>query len=159
MWPLLLLALAGYLPCVLLPAWRDYQAVALAAQIEQRRAEAMRQSVQKQRRAVEAVRTDPAVVTRLAQRELAFVRLGETQVEVPGVRVVSGATAPPPLEPVGPPAAVERIVARLPDADYDRVFCEEPARTMVMLLSGGVLVAAFAIGGPSRRGQGGDSAL
>jgi hypothetical protein len=159
MWPLLLLALAGYLPCVILPAWRDYQAVALAAQVEHRRTEAVRQSVEEQRRELEAVRTDPAVVTRLAQRELAFVRPGETQVEVPGVRVVSGVTAPRPLEPVAPPEPVERIVARLPEAEYDRVFCEEPARTLVMLLSGGVLVAAFAIGGPPRRGHAVDSAL
>ena len=152
-WLLLALALAGFLPCVLLPPWRDYQAVALAAQLEERQVAAVRESLQRRRRAVEAIRTDPAVAARLAQRELAYVRLGETQVEVPGVEVaaVSASYEPEPVTPIEPPAAVAGMLSRLPQADYDALFCEEPARTTLMALSGGVLIAAFVLCPPGGR--------
>ena len=152
-WLLLALALAGFLPCVLLPPWRDYQAVALAAQLEERQAAAVRESLQQRRRAIEAIRTDPAVAARLAQRELAYVRLGETQVEVPGVEVAAVPVSyePEPVTPVQPPAAVAGMLGRLPRADYDALFCEEPARTTLTALSGGVLVAAFVLCPPRTR--------
>ncbi len=150
-WGLLALALAGFLPCVLLPVWREYQAVALAAQVEEQRVEVMRRHVDQQRRALDALREDPAVVARLAQRELAYVRPGQSEVPVPGVaRVVAAPATPLTPGAVDPPPPVAAVVARLPKADYDRLFCEEPTRTIVALLSGGVLVAAFAIGRPGR---------
>ena len=152
-WLLLALALAGFLPGVLLPSWRDYQAVALAAQREARPVAAQRESLQRARRAVEAIRTDPAVAARLAQRELAYVRLGETQVEVPGVEITAVLVSyePEPVMPVKPPPPVAGMLGRLPRADYDAVFCEKPARTILMALSGGVLLAAFVLCPPGTR--------
>jgi hypothetical protein len=149
-WLLVGLAAAGFVPCVVVPAWRDHQAIALAAQLEERHTAAMRQSVERQRRALEAIRTDPGVAARLARRELGYQCPGEKQVGVPGVPTALEPPPAQPLDPVVPPPAVSRIARRLPAANYDSIFCREPTRTVVMLLSGGVALAAFALYPPTR---------
>lgn len=150
-WLLIGLAAAGFAPCVVLPIWREYQAVALVAQIEERQTATMRLAVERQRETLEAIRTDPGVAARLAQRELGYRRPGEQRVDVPGVPTAFESPSAPPLEPVSPPQVVSRMVAHLPPADFDSIFCREPTRTVVMLLSGGVAVAAFVLCPAPRR--------
>jgi len=148
-WILIGLAVAGFAPCVLLPVWRDYQAAALVVQREEAVVGQMQADVEKQRRAVEALRTDPAVAERLAQRELAYRRTGQRQVTVLGVPVSRVEPAPlPPPQPVPPPPTLAGLLARLPRADYDRIFCEPRTRLVVMLMCGGLAAAALILYGP-----------
>ncbi|MHC4091371.1 MAG: hypothetical protein ACYSVY_14045 [Planctomycetota bacterium] len=147
-WVLIALAAAGFAPCVLLPIWRDYQAMALAAQAQERLVASLRADVERQRRALAAIRTDRAVGTRLAQRELAYRRAGQVEVRVPGVAVVRAACQSQPLAPVEPPDPISRLSTHLPTADYDHLFCQGSARTVIMLLSGGLTVAAFLLYSP-----------
>lgn len=153
-WLLAGLASAGFVPCVMLPVWRDYQAVALSERLERQGVEALRASVERQKRTLEAIRTDPAVASRLAQRELAFVRPGETQIKVEGVLAAQTVAAGLSAEPVLPPRPVAQLIRHLPAGDYDAVFCREPTRSVIMALCGAVLVAAFALNAPVRPGGG-----
>jgi len=147
-WLLIGLAAIGFVPCIVLPIWRDYQALALAAQAEERLVAELRADVQRQKRTLEAIRTDPAAGVRLAQRELAYYRPGQLEVHVPGVPAVKATAVVQPLEPVEPPASVARLLGRLPAANYDRIFCRGPTRTVIMLLAGGLVVSAFVLYSP-----------
>ena len=109
-WLLMMMAVAVLAPCILLPEWRDYEALQLSRQAEQHRLEAMREVVEKERRTLEAIQTDPAVVARMAQRELGFKELGSTPVpvaaELPAVEVDETFTP----EPVPPPVILAPYV-------------------------------------------------
>ena len=145
-WMLIALAAVGFVPCIVLPIWRDYQGAVLEAQIEKQKVAALQAEVTRQRRVLEAIRTDPAVSARLAQRELAFQRPGHRQVpiagDVPATRV---AAVHPVVEPLQPPQPIARVVQRLPDLRYDGVFCYGPSRLVIMVLSAALVVAAFVL--------------
>jgi len=153
-WVLLALAATGFVPCIVLPVWRDYQTMALAVQAEERIVATMQAGVERQQRTLAAIRTDPAVGARLAQRELTYRRPGQDEFPVPGVPVVRPVATAQPLDPIEPPAAVARLIERLPTANYDQVFCRNPSRTALLLLSGGLMVAAFVLYPPGRRPAG-----
>lgn len=156
-WMLFAMAVIGFAPCVLLPAWRDYQNACLVEQYEQAAMDRMNESLDRQRRLAEALRSDPSVMARAAQRELEYTRPGEQRITVvPADPVVDademGAAVVP--EPIPPPAPVRWLVRSLPALDYDAVFCDPSTRAIVILLCGGVLTAAFALFPPHRRGAG-----
>ncbi|MCP4248429.1 MAG: hypothetical protein GY778_15385 [bacterium] len=150
-WVLLGLAAVGFVPCIILPVWRDYQWTAAAAQVEEQRIAAMEAHVQRQRHTAEALGSDPGAATRAAQRELAYRRPGQEQVAIPGVPVVYATPTPEALVPVEPPVSIARLLGHLPAADYDALFCEGPTRTLIMAMCGGLLVAAFVLYSPSGR--------
>lgn len=156
-WVLIVLAAAGFVPAIMLPIWRDYQAMALAAQAEERLVAPLRSEVQRQRRVLEAIRTDPGVNARLAQRELAYRRPDQREIPLPGVPASTTALIVEPLEAVEPPLPATRLLGRLPAANYDQLFCHGPTRMVIILLSGGLVVAAFALysrsPGPEATGQ------
>ncbi len=156
-WMLFAMAVVGFAPCVLLPAWRDYQNARLVEQYEQSALERMKESLDRQRKLAEALRSDPSVMARAAQRELEYTRPGEQRITVvpsdPAVDVEDGCTAPA-LEPIPPPAPVRWLASRLPALDWDAVFCDPPTRAIVILLCGGVLTAAFALFPPHSRRSG-----
>lgn len=145
-WALIALAAAGFVPCLALPAWRDYQTMALAVQVEEQLTAAARADLERLRRTSEAIRTDPAVAARLARRELSYHHPGDTEVLVPGV-VPIGFTAPrpPAIEPIQPPRPIARAVGRLPAMNYDQLFRDGPTRVVLMLLSGGLMLAALVL--------------
>ena len=149
---LLALAVIGFVPTVILPDWRAYQALHLAAQMEQQQTELQRTQAAERQRVLEAVRTDPAVGTRLAQQELAYRLPGYQHVVVPGVPVVLCQPAVEPLKPAQPPGPIAQLIAYLPDLPYDQIYCREPTRTVLMLLSGALVLVAFALfGQPAHR--------
>ena len=148
-WVLLALATMGFAPCILLPVWRDYEATALQAQAEERSVAQFREAVADQRRRLEAIRTDPAVSVRLAQRELSYRRRDQVDIPIPGVETAKHTATAESLTPVEPPVAVARVVRHLPEADYDRIFCDGPTRLVIMLLSAGLIVAAFVLYPPT----------
>jgi hypothetical protein len=154
-WVLIGLAAVAFIPCIVLPIWRDYQAAVLEARLEEQKVAVLQADVDRQRRVLEAIRTAPAVSVRLAQRELGYRQPGQQHVLVAG-EVPSALEGEPIVQPVSatvePPEPIARLVAPLPEMRYDQVFCEPPTRTVIMLLSGGLMVAAFVLyprqGGP-----------
>jgi cell division protein FtsB len=153
-WVLIALAAAAFAPCVILPAWRDYQSVARVEQ--QVRADVQRAEgdLERQRRRADALRRDPAVIARVAQRELGYSKPGEVSVALGTTPPSDAATPPPvPLDPVEPPPIVAGLVQRLPSLDYDAVFCDGPTRVIIMVLAGGLVLAAFVLYPPRRSPQ------
>ena len=156
-WWLIVMAVAAFAPCMILPAWREYQEAELTERVRAARVAAATAEVDDLRRRLDAIHNDPAVVTRLARRELEFRKPGEVVVAVP----VSGAPAPSPpstpraetdpLKGVEPPVPIARLLAYLPDFNYDVLFCRSPMRETILALSVGLFVAAFVVFWPRRR--------
>jgi len=164
-WPMSLMAMAAFAPCVILPEWRDYEAVYSAQQTREQDLAAFEQAVHNEQRKLEALQSDPATIARLAQRELSFRRTGERSVAV-GEPVSAGAIdfgasaftdrmpgenergliESPPL-----PANVSAWIARLPSLDYDALFCDEQMRLVIMTMSLSLIVLAFVLFGRRTR--------
>ena len=149
-WLLTLMGLAAFAPCVVLPEWREYQALDMGAQVEQHRLDVLQRQVDHERRLLDALRSDPAVIARLAQRELGFQRANCRAVLVSSAPVgnagVDRLFVPKPPKP---PASMARLGSWLPDFDYDRVFCDDETRPIVICMSIGLM--AVALGLPRRR--------
>ncbi|RME39931.1 MAG: hypothetical protein D6788_04445 [Planctomycetota bacterium] len=143
-WTLLLMGLTVLVPCVWLPEWRAYQQVKIDEQAERHRLDHMARVVVRERRALAALQSDPAVLARMAQRELGY------RPETGRIVDVAGSLQPPEEDgtesfvpqPVRPPRWLERWARHLPDLDYDRVFCEPDTRRILM----GMSVALILVG-------------
>lgn len=144
-WILVLMAVGAFTPCVLLPEWRTYQALRTAEQAQQHRLDTLQSVVDRDRRLYEAMRSDPAVIARAAQRTLRFRRPGEVSVllsaPVPGnpaeEQFVPDAVLAPPL--------LARGASYLPSYDYDAVFCDDRTRSIVMVMSVTLLIVALCL--------------
>lgn len=150
-WSLVLLGMCGLTPAILLPQWRAYQRSVIAEQHENYLREQMTLAVQRERQMLDALRTDPALIRRIAQRELNLLR-GNIQT----ISVDPSWMEHLPLErdeqtftprPVDLPDPLRRWVALLPDMNYDAVFCEPPTRTLVIAMSIGLICAALLLYG------------
>jgi cell division protein FtsB len=143
-WMLIVMGLAAFAPCVLLPEWREYQAVRIAEQAEKHRLDAMQRVVERERHLLDAMQSDPAVIARLAQRDLHFYRPGDTTiaVDVPPVECAHDAFAAKPIEL---PAVLARTGAYLPRFNYDALFCDRHTRPILMAMSVGLIVTAIAL--------------
>jgi hypothetical protein len=111
----------------------------------------MQRVVDRERRRLEALHRDPAVLSRMAQRELRFRAPGEQLIPVsvvPVDEIEHQAGDPFVPAPVVPPAAVARAAAYLPDYPYDRVFCDD--RTRVVLIGMSVVLMLLALCIPGR---------
>jgi hypothetical protein len=153
-WLLFGLATVGFAPCILLPAWRDYQAAVLVEQIQAGEVARLESDLERQRQLADALRSEPSVIARAAQRELEYTRPGEIRVDVNPAPVAEHApvAASGTVQPPAPPAPIRRVLAWLPPLNYDAVFCDPPTRMVIMVMSGGVLLAAFALFPPGREG-------
>lgn len=144
---LLAMGIAVLTPCVLLPEWRVYQALCVAEQAQQYRVDSLELAVSREERRLDALRSDPAVITRLARRELSYFKPGELEIAV--------AAEPVAIEPhdsfvaraVEPPARIARLVSWLPRYDYDSIFCDPETRPLVIALSIALLGVAFGLFG------------
>jgi len=146
-WGLILLAFAGLVPSILLPQWRQYESLKIAEQYEQYRLEQTQEAVEHQRRLLEAVRTDPAVVYRIAERELGIHPAGDQYVKVypiPTARSRETAFVPTAVEP---PQPIARLTSSLPKLNYDNVFCHADTRRVMIAMSVALLCVAFAFYG------------
>lgn len=162
-WLLVTMAVAAFVPCIILPEWRKLESVDASYKIEAERVRRFRQVIEDERRALEAIRTDPAVIARLARRDLGYRESGERFVSV----AVNGAQAAnPPVfewlraspkrksdeprfapEPLAPPRFAASLVSRLPQWDYDALFCNDQTRTIIMSLSIALIAMAYALFG------------
>ena len=152
-WILIAMGLAVFVPCVVVPEWRHYQALDMAAQVEQHKVDLLECRVNDERRLLTAVRKDPAVISRIAQRELHFRKAGAVDVAVTP-QYLDGAedVAFVPVAPK-PPAAAARFLGRLPDFDYDAIFCDRQSRTVLMAMSVGLIGVAFVLFGRRESGR------
>ncbi len=156
-WLLVLMGLATFTPCVLLPQWRQYQNLRSAEQTAQHRLDVLRTRVAQQERLLEALHSDPAVVARFAQRDLGFRRPLERVIPV---SVPATAAAPPTIpaphrcsaascgwhmQPVQPPPVIARALSYLPDYNYNRIFCDDDTRPILMGSSVAIIALAFAL--------------
>jgi cell division protein FtsB len=142
-WTLILMGLSTFTPCVILPEWRDYQAARVAEQRAQHRLDQLRRTVERERSQLEAVQNDPAVVARIAQRDLGFRRVDSTVVAV-DVQQIAAEEGEESFVPqaVTPPEWISRATSLLPDLDYDAIFCDDRMRLVVMLMSVSLIVVS-----------------
>lgn len=162
-WLLVTMALAAFVPCIILPEWRKLESVDASHKIEAERVRRFRQVVEDERRALAAIRTDPAVIARLARRDLGYRQTGERFVsvavngeEAANPSVVEWLRASPEREskeprfapePLAPPRFAASLVSRLPQWDYDALFCNDRTRTIIMSLSIALIAIAYALFG------------
>ena len=147
-WLLVLMGLSTFAPCVILPEWRDYEQLRFAEQAQRHELSALEKRVEDKRRMLDAMRSDPAVIGRFAQRDLSFRRIGErvVHVSVPSEASTHMATSAPfTPEPVHPPAFLQPVLARLPNLDYDAVFCDDETRLIIMVMSVSLIGIAFGL--------------
>jgi hypothetical protein len=71
-WLLVTMGVGGLALCVLLPESRELQRLAAAEQAHVRSLNAIRQNLEREERLLEALQGDPAVLARLARRELNY---------------------------------------------------------------------------------------
>lgn len=152
---LTLMAFVLYAPAVVLPVLREHALVL----VEERalRTEVQRQTAQIEnaRKLIDAFRGDPLVNERLAQIDLKYQREGEEIVPVP--LVDGGATA---LATSRAAVADERGLALIPagwprwsreaeswarERGLIRLFLMPGVRVVLLLMAGGLLVAAFVL--------------
>jgi len=160
-WLLLALGFSTFAPAVLLPEWREYEAINTAEQVEQARADAMADLVDRHRQTLERLQSDPAVIARLAQRDLRYQRVDQFRLAVapeaqspeamvfdaPDVLPAMEPEQPIVVEPVAPPVWLQRWLALLPPYDYDRVFCNPKIRPIIMTMSVTLIGLAFVLFG------------
>jgi len=160
-WFLLALGFSTFTPAVLLPEWREYQLIRAAEQIEEARADAMATLVDKKRRALDRLQSDPTVTSRLAQRDLRYRRTDQFRLVVapetfspavalfdaPDVLPAVEPEVPIVVEPVMPPVWLMRWLKFLPPFDYDRVFCDQEIRPIILTMSVALIGLAFVLYG------------
>jgi hypothetical protein len=144
-WILILMGLATLTPCVVLPQWREYQALRLAEQAERHRLDEIQRVVDRERNLLEAMQSDPAVIARLAQRDLHFHRPGDKSVPVSVPLTARAPEDPFIASPVDPPMALARARSYMPDFDYDELFCDKRTRPIILVMSVGLIVTAVAL--------------
>ena len=144
------MALAVFASCVLLPEWRGVQQVHGRKQLEEHRLAEMQRAVERERRSLTALRHDPAVISRLAQRELRFRDRRSAAVRVSVAWQDEGAAeAVSPFTPraMPLPGVLADIAGRFPALNYDRVFCDDHTRIVLMCLSIGLILVALCMRG------------
>jgi hypothetical protein len=158
-WLLIALALVVFAPCMILPAWREYQAAEISLRQRARDAKLLEQHADRLERRLDAIHNDPVVIARLARRELGCTLPGEVRLAVsrpadaPPRRTEFRRTDDPPLQPIAsetltpvkPPVGIARLTAYLPNLNYDALFCASPARETLLGMSVALIAAAFVI--------------
>ena len=150
------MALAIFAPCVLVPIWvegeqlRAYERT-LATTVADREAELAQAKAQD-----EALRVDPLVNERMVRRELNHRPAGEQVIrwsprELAAVRVhlPEQEAKAPPLKDDVLSARVAAVARWLPDWPWRELFAESPQRLILLMMAGGLLLAAFLLYGAS----------
>ncbi len=147
-WLLCGMGLAVLAACVFVPEWRAYEDLQLAKQQAQYHSEQMGESLAQERRLLEAMYSDPAVIGRLARRELGFHGIDDKTIYVEkAAQWYEPQTKDFVAKEVEPPEFVSSMLLRLPAYDYDRLFCDGQTRKLLMVLSVGLIASAFLLFG------------
>ncbi|MEK6677726.1 MAG: hypothetical protein AABZ47_18990 [Planctomycetota bacterium] len=146
-WLLVLLALSGFAPCVLVPEWQRTQQVGLHEQIQQHRIDHLQKTVDRESRLLQAMHSDPAVISRVAQRDLSLYRDDERAVMVPmSEHRLDHDDAFQPKWLI-PPRPIQQVVAWLPEYDYGSLFSDQSTRVPILVMSTTLMALAFALFG------------
>lgn len=152
-WLLVCMGVSSLAMCVLWPEWREHQAIRTAEQVQRRRVESLRRTLRDEHRRLEALQDDPAVIARLARRELNYrgpsdrlvsVMVASTALDVPRSLDLSfdGASSAGLDGNVQPLSISPPFAAFLPQYDYDHLFSDDRCRWILATLSVGLLVVA-----------------
>lgn len=158
---LTLMAFVLYAPAVVLPVLREHALVL----VEERalRADVTRQTaeIENARKLIDAFRGDPLVNERLAQIDLKYQREGEEIVQVPlvdlGVPTTTGPAAATILDrdlelvPAGWPRWSREAESWARERGLIRLYLMPGVRVVLLLMSAGLLVAAFVLYPPRGR--------
>jgi len=151
-----LLAAMGFCilaPCVLVPEWKSYEKARHTEEFQRFQSEQLQEQIKLESQRLEAIRSDPSVVARLAQRDLGLYKRGER-----AILVSAAPTAPPPPDPVflpkpvPPPAFVQKVITALPTYDYGALFLHERTRLTLTTMSTALIALAFVLFGRRRFG-------
>lgn len=153
---LMFMGLGTLTPCIVLPEWQALQELRHAERAERDRLEAMQRVVDRERWKLDAICNDPAVIARLAQRDLRFQRPGEQAVPVDVSREIRGRHASYTPNSRPPNTAPPLVAAYRPDAASNSVFCDEHSRPILIAMSVALIGVALwrPAGGPGRSGGG-----
>ena len=144
------MAVLAAVPCVLLPEWDRTRELWDAEETQGAVIERLECDLDYQNRVLEALRTDPAVNIRLAQRDLGYRPPGERVVVVENLEdhppVTRCSTLTDRDESTWPiPGSLRRLGRKLPEIDHQAVFCRDPSRITILLMSGALIVVALAL--------------
>jgi hypothetical protein len=133
-WLLVTMGVGGLALCVLLPESRELQRLAAAEQAHVRSLNAIRQNLEREERLLEALQGDPAVLARLARRELNYRSPYDRFVTLAAEE--SAPLVVPEDEPgVSSPQTADPLRAYLPDYDYDGMLHHAETRNAIAFLS------------------------
>jgi hypothetical protein len=162
-WLFAAMSMAVFAPCVLVPLWAEIQ---ILREQEARLARAVGELeavVARNDARIDALLSDPAVIQRVVRREFNYRMEGEEVVRWrrgDGLVLDDGIAPPPPpveLETTPPGVTAKWLSALtpwLPRWPWQELFNTSPNREILLIMSGGLLVAAFLLYGPSpRRGN------
>ncbi len=151
-WMLLAMGMSTLAACVLVPAWGEYAEQATSEQRADYQVAKLQHAVDQEKRLLEALRSDPAAIARLAKRELAYREPNEQVLSVdtakPGPFPVDLADGFVP-QPVDPPAVVANMIHWLPNYDYQTVFCDPQTRLTLIVMSVALICLAFVLNAKS----------
>ncbi len=150
-WCLVIPACLTFAPCIIIPVWEDYRAIKLAESYENAALQTMQKHIAQQKRHIHALRTDPAVNVRLAKRDLRYHHPDEQIVHLRGITAPTPNLDHPEITLLEPPALLRRILGRIVELLPSQLFIDSYVRTMIMMLSGGTILAAFLLFPPGER--------
>lgn len=142
---LILMGMATFAPAVLLSEGRTLEALDVARQREQHRLDDIQGEIQRQRRLLDAIHTDPGVISRLAKRELNLRSEDVVEVPVDARQVPEASPVDFKATPLQWPAFLRRYRHVLPQLNYDAVFCDDALRFPIICLSIGLVVVSLVV--------------
>lgn len=152
-WVMLIAGFATLAPCLLLPAWIDYQQARAARDAKRREIDFWKARIAGQQREIEHLHSDPAYLERLARAELGMETPGMTTllIDTHSVSIASE----PEIEPPSSQDRFPRLTAWLTEGldrfpRIARMLLSAPTRLMIGSLGAAVIVAAILLLGPIR---------
>ncbi len=152
-WSLVSVAVVLFAACALLPEWRETQEYAAQRDVMQVRVDEVRGRVERQERTLDALRTDPLVIQRVAERELRFAHPGEELLFMPPQpqAVVKEGLRAAERDPEPAPYLPSALAVRLPGGSWVKVFYDSPDREVCLTMAAVLFVTAFWLFPPRRR--------
>lgn len=141
-WILVLMAMAVLVPSILLPEWRQVQALRVAEATQEARVARMEDLLENERRLLDGIRRDPAVVERAVQRDLNFRPAGHDVIPVAGAETGGMRTPPWIASSLGEDPPLTAPDAVWPSLKWDRIFCARDTRPVLITMSVALLAAA-----------------
>lgn len=153
-WALVVMAALVFAPCVLIPIWNESVELMRAEHAAATALARLDARIRQQERLIEALTSDPLVIERLARRDLRFRKPGEKVLpvdasEYEAAAAIAGEPGEVDVPEPQPPAVVALARRWLPALPWNDLFGKPPNRTIFLLMSGALLVAALVLYSPA----------